>query len=252
MKKTLISLKFLTLIAYFSLNQLNCFSQSEKDLDKMRFYYVDEKYEKLLDMALDFTEDEDTRRNPVPYIYASQAYYEMSKIEEYDELYPRAFRDAVKYAVKFRKKDKKSEYIEDNAEYIDGLKSQTYELADNYYEIGKYSKAKTYLKYLVGMDPEDWGSWFLKGVNETRLNMRSEADISLQTAVDGLKSLDQSRFDSYYPSQKMLLKAGIICYTDFMKENGKISEAKEIITMGYAFYENDNEYKIAYDDLVRG
>ena len=37
------------------------FSQSEKDMDKMLFYYVDEKYEKLLDMAMGFVEDDKTR-----------------------------------------------------------------------------------------------------------------------------------------------------------------------------------------------
>lgn len=228
------------------------FSQSEKDMDKMLFYYVDEKYEKLLDMALDFTVDDKTRSNPVPYIYVSRAYYEMSKIEEYDEAYPRAFRESVKYAVKFRKKDKESEFIEENADFIDGLKIQTFELGDSYYQIGKYSKSKTYFKYLTGMDPLDWGSWFLKGVTESRLNMRSESEISLQTAIEGLSSVDLETVDSYLPGQMMLLKKGILDYSEFMKEIGKMTEAKEIIAMGYAYFEDDNEYKIAYDDLMRG
>lgn len=228
------------------------FSQSEKDMDKMLFYYVDEKYEKLLDMAMGFVEDDKTRRNPVPYIYVSRAYYEMSKIEEFDEAYPRAFRDAVKYAVKYRKKDKDGEFIEENAEYIDVLKVQTFEMADNYYQIGKYSKANTYFKYITGMDPEDWGSWFLKGVNESRLNMRSESEISLKTAIEGLSTLDNEKVESYLPGQMMLLKKGIINYSEFMVERGKMTEAKEIIAMGYPYFEDDNEYKIAYDVLIRG
>lgn len=228
------------------------FTQSEKDMDKMLFYYVDEKYEKLLDMAMGFVENEKTRKNPVPYLYVSKAYYEMSKIEEYDEAYPRAFRDAVKYAVKYRKKDKAGEFVEENAEYIDVLKVQTYEMADNYYQIGKYSKAKTYFKYITGMDPEDWGSWFLKGVNESRLNMRSESETSLKKAIEGLSALDNEKVESYLPGQMMLLKKGIINYSEFMEERGKMAEAKEIIAMGYPYFEDDNEYKIAYDGLMRG
>lgn len=227
-------------------------SQSEKDMDKMLFYYVDEKYEKLLDMAMGFVEDDKTRRNPVPYIYVSRAYYEMSKIEEYDEIYPRAFRESVKYAVKFRKKDKEGEFIEENAEYVDILKMQTFELADSYYQTEKYSKAKTYFKYLTGMDPEDWGSWFLRGVTESRLNMRSESEISLKTAIDGLASVDTDIVDRYLPGELMLLKKGILNYSEFMKEKGKMDEAKEIIVMGYPYFEEDNEYKIAYDDFMRG
>jgi tetratricopeptide (TPR) repeat protein len=227
-------------------------SQSEKDMDKMLFYYVDEKYEKLLDMAMGFVENDKTRRNPVPYIYVSRAYYEMSKIEEYDEIYPRAYRESVKYAVKFRKKDKTGEYIEENAEYVDILKMQTFELADSYYQTEKYSKAKTYFKYLTGMDPEDWGSWFLRGVTESRLNMRSESEISLKNAIDGLSSIDADIVDTYLPGELMLLKKGILSYSEFMKERGKMAEAKEIIAMGYPYFEEDNEYKISYDDLMRG
>ena len=228
------------------------FSQSEKDMDKMLFYYVDEKYEKLLDMAMGFVEDDKTRRNPVPYIYVSKAYYEMSKIEDYDEAYPRAFRESIKYAVKFRKKDKEGEFIEENAEYVDVLKIQTFELADSYYQIGKFSKAKTYFKYLTGMDPDDWGSWFLKGVTESRLNMRSESGISIKTAIDGLSSVDEEIVNRYLPGQFMLLKKGILSYSEFLKEGGKMAEAKEIIAMGYPYFEDDNEYKIAYDGLMRG
>ena len=50
----------------------------------------------------------------------------------------------------------------------------------------------------------------------------------------------------------MLLKKGIISYAEFMKERGKMTEAKDVLTMGYPFYTEDNEYKITYDDIVRG
>ena len=226
-------------------------SQTEKDLDKMLFYYVDGEYERLLDKAIAFTEDEDTRRNPVPYIYVSKAYFEMSKIEEYDEDYPRAYRDAVKYAAKFTKKDKEGEFKAENEEYIDGLKIQTFELADNYYQIANYSKAKRYFKYLVGMDPEDWGAWFLKGVNEVQINMKSDSEISLKNAMDGLSSLEKDEVELYFPGKIMLLKKGILYYAEYLRDNGKTGEAKEVIELGYTFFEDDNEYKINYDDYTR-
>jgi tetratricopeptide (TPR) repeat protein len=246
-----LKITMIVLISIFNI-QKSGFSQSEKDMDKMLFYYVDEEYEKLLKMAIKYTQDEDTRRNPVPYIYVSQAYYEMSKIEEFDESYPRAYRDAVKYAVKFTKKDKTGEFKGDNAEYIDGLKIQTFELADNYYQVGKYSKAKTYDKYLTGMDPEDWGSWFLKGVTEMRLNMRTDSGESIKTAINGLSALDKEQVENYLPGQLMILKKGIIAYSEYMKDLGKMSESKEVINLGYPYFENDNEYKITYDDIMRG
>ena len=225
--------------------------QSQKDLDKMLFYYVDGKYEKLLDLAMKYVENDKTRRNPIPYLYVSKAYYEMSKLEEYDEDYPRAFRDAVKYAVKYRKKDKAGEYVAENEEYFDQLRVQVFEMADNYYSIGKYSKAKTWYKYLTGMDPQDWGAWFLRGVVEMRLNMRSDAATSIQTAIDGLGGLDQATFDNYMEGKAEVLKRGIITYVEYMKELGKMTEAKEVIGLGYEYFKEDNEYKMTYDEIMR-
>jgi hypothetical protein len=70
--------------------------------------------------------------------------------------------------------------------------------------------------------------------------------------MDGLYALDIQEAENYLPGQLMLLKKGIIAYSEYMKELGKMPEAKEVIKKGYVFFANDNEYKIAYDDITRG
>ena len=245
-KYSLAILLFLT-----GFNQVS-FAQPDDEYNDLLFLYVDGKYEKCIDKAMNYIEDDDTRRDPMPYIYVSQAYYEMSKLQEYDEDYPRAFRDAIKFAVKYRKKDKTGDYLEENSEYIDNLKIQTFEMADNYYQTGKYTKAKTYFKYLTGMDPTDWGSWLLRGVTETRLNMRSEAELSLSKGIEGVRNIDEGTFDEYLEGEKMLLKTGIIYYADYMKEIGKVPEALDLVKEGNTYFDGDNEYKIMYDEMIRG
>ncbi len=225
------------------------YTQPDDEYNDLLFLLVDEKYDKLLYKSMGYIEDEDTRRDPLPYLYTSMCYFEMSKMEEYDEEFPRAFKDAVKYCVKYRKKDKSGFYVEDNAEYIDDLKRQTFEVADNYYQINKISKAKSYYKYLVGMDPNDWGSWLLKGVSESELNMTADAKISIETAMKGIESIES--VDDYWQGQLLLLKMGIINYSEYLKNNGKVNEAKDLMTTGYNFLKDDNEYKIAYDEIMR-
>ena len=224
-------------------------AQPDDDYNDLLFYLVDGKYDKCLYKSMDYIEDEETRRDALPYLYTSMCYYEMSKLEEYDEEFPRAFKDAVKYCVKYRKKDVSGFYVAENVEYIDDLKRQTYEVADNYYQIGKISKAKSYYKYLVGMDPGDWGAWLLKGVTEANLNMKSESTISFETGLKGIESIES--IDDYWEGQEMLLKVGIISYSSYLKDQGKVNEAKDVMGLGYNFLKDDNEYKMAYDDIMR-
>ena len=199
--------------------------------------------------SMGYIEDEETRRDPLPYLYTSMCYYEMSKLEEYDEEFPRAFKDAVKYCVKYRKKDASGFYVAENAEYIDDLKRQTYEVAENYYQIGKVSKAKSFYKYLVGMDPGDYGAWLLKGVTEAKLNMTADAKISFETGIKGIENIENT--DDYWEGKLMLLKMGIISYSGYLEEKGQVNEAKELMALGYNFLKDDNEYKMAYDDIMR-
>jgi len=225
-------------------------AQPDDEYNDLLFLLVDAKYDKLLYKSMGYIEDEDTRKDPLPYLYTSMCYFEMSKLEEYDEEFPRAFKDAVKYCVKYRKKDASGFYVEENAEYIDDLKLQTFEIADNYSQIGKASKAKSFYKDLVGIDPNDWGAWLLKGVSESELNMTADAKISLETGVKGIESVES--IDSYLRGQRTLFKMGIISYGEYLKESGKLSEAKEIMGIGNKFLKDDNEFKIAYDAIMRG
>lgn len=229
--------------------QLNGVAQPDDEYNDLLFLLIEENYDKCLYKGMDYIEDDETRRDPLPYLYISMCYYQMSQLEEYDEEFPRAFKDAVKYCVKYRKKDQVGFYVADNIEYIDKLKVQTFEEADNYYQIGKVSKAKSYFKYLVGMDPNDWGSWLLKGVTEAQLNMTADAKISLETAIKGLENTEN--IDDYWEGQTLLLKEGLIYYSAYLIEKGQVNEAKELMALGYEFLQNDNEYKIAYDEVMR-
>ena len=208
-------------------------AQPDDEYNDLLFYLVDGKYDKLLYKSMSYIEDDETRRDPLPYLYTSMCYYEMSQLEEYDEEFPRAFKDAIKYCVKYRKKDVSGFYVADNIEYIDKLKRQTYEVADNYYQTKKWSKAKSYYKYLVGIDPGDWGAWFLRGSSEWQLGMKSEANTSIETAVKGLEMTES--IDDYWEGQVILLKAGLINYSNYLVSVGKANEAKEIMALGYKF-----------------
>ena len=99
------------------------------------------------------------------------------------------------------------------------------------------------------MDPADYGAWLLKGVVEMELNMKTEAEISFENGVNGVENLETTV--DYWDGQLMLLKMGLISYSNYLVENGRVSEAKTIMEKGNEFLSDDNEFKMAYDDVMR-
>src|SRR6056297_116367 len=105
-QKNLFFMLLRTLIAVFiavlCAPQVNA---QEEEFDDLLILYVDGDYEKLINKAEKYSDDDDTRRDPRPYLYLAKAYYGMSKDEKYAEEYPRAFRDALKYAARYARSE---------------------------------------------------------------------------------------------------------------------------------------------------
>ena len=93
-------------------------AQAQKHVyEDLLVMYVDEKYEKCMDKAIGYTENDDTKRDALPFLYMSMCNFEMSKQEKYAVDYPKASRDAIKWAEKYRKKDKEMEFFHNYNDY---------------------------------------------------------------------------------------------------------------------------------------
>ena len=82
----------------------------QEDFDELLMWMVDEKFEKVLYKAIRYTEDDETKKEPVPYVFMSMAYFKISESgnPEFEEKYSNALKSALKYASKFVKKDSKT------------------------------------------------------------------------------------------------------------------------------------------------
>ncbi len=91
------------LIAFCLLCNLSSFAQDDKKIDEIVFLYVDGKYDKLVYKAQSVMQSDKHKNHPLPYIYASMSYYEMSKqpgkfsVGEKDSEFPQPLKDAQKY-----------------------------------------------------------------------------------------------------------------------------------------------------------
>lgn len=254
MKKLLV---ILSLISYTSGNTI--FSQEYQDL---LILYVDEKYEKCFGKALNYTENEKTKKHPLPYLYVSMASFGMSQDHQYSENWPKAYSTALSFAKKYRKKDPENTYAEDSQGYIDQLKEIIYEDVENYMltdtEKG-YKKAAGILKKVCAFDPKDHGARLLWGELEIRTKNQTEGKKIVAAAIDLIKTIGTDlQFGDLTQMQQKYLRKSLMEYASFIDEKDH-AKAIEVISMGQPFFyeeredcllDDNEEFKKLYDEIT--
>ena len=209
--------------------------------------YVDEEYEKCLAKAENYTLKDDTRRDPLPYLYMSMSLFEMSKDEKYAEDYAKADRDALKYAEKYRKKDKEAEFFANYEDYWVELNTLAMGLAEIEISDGKWSRARKYYDYMAGYDPENPGAWLMMAWCQHKDNLARDADETMKSFEAAMQANpDLTRLTE---DRKKLLKFGMINYAELMNEQGDRSSAKAILEQGKDLFSADEEFMMMYNEL---
>jgi hypothetical protein len=242
----------LSLIAILYLGSNVSFAQPDKDYEDLLLYYVDEKYDKCVDKAYRYTQNDKTKRDPLPYLFASMSFFEISKNPEKwdDDEFKRAYKDAMSFAGKYYKKDKDLEYISEYEDFFTEFKLVILEETQNYMalnDIKGYKKALANMKKMVKFAPNDIGIWFIKSV----------CDYENKVKVDGLNSAKKAKellagltsFENLKEEEQFSLRLGLMQYAMYQKRIDEPTAAKEAIDMGFEYFQDDEEYKKLYDEL---
>ncbi len=188
-------------------------------------YYVDGEYEKCIKKTSKYMADSDTRRDPLPYLYASKCYHEMSKLDEFtsQEEYKKADRDALKYAVKYRKKDKDLAYFHVHEDYWRELNKYAMDMGMLWYDQGEYSKARQIFSRMVGYDPQNPGAWQMLALSQARGRMLRDAKESMATANELLEEVKAGDPDlgTLTKNKRALMEAASQNYDAYLKESGE-------------------------------
>lgn len=222
---------------------------AQEEFDDLLILYVDGDYEKLINKSEKYTDGDDTRRDPRPYLYLAKAYYGMSKDEKYAEDYPKAFRDALKYAARYSRKDEERLYWGVNVEFINELRAEAMREADLYVasdDRRDLSKASRIYRYLVDIDPTDPGASMMYSAMLYRTNRRGEADLLIREIAPSLPNLDAKRMS---PDQMEMLKFGAIHYARYLKEEGMVDSARTTMDIVHPYFPEDNEFKLAHEEI---
>lgn len=213
------------------------FAQNEEKMKEILFMVVDGDYEKAIKKSEKFTENKDTRREPLPYLYSAMAYYEMSKSEEFQEDYPRAFRDAIKNAYKFRRYDESNTYAPQHQSFLSDLKRDVMREAMFYYSEGDYRRSSTYSKYLTRIDPYDVTGFIMKGLGEAKSRNEYQA---VKTFEEAGAMLDNLSTDLTL-DEKESLKTALQEYVTYAKEEGKTDLAEKYLDAVQPIFDNSED-----------
>jgi len=235
---------------------------AQGDYMDLLLMFVDEKYDMCFKKALKYTIKEKTKKDPIPYLYVSKASYEMSRDHKYTNNYPKAYKTAISFAAKYRKKDKTYEFRNDAEDFIDQFKMVIIEEVENHLLEGTeatYSKASSLIKKTCDMDPDDCGSKLLYALLCTLTKNKSTAKEYYKICKPILENYGENKFSLKHmtESQQHYLRFALLEYANYYKKKDP-HKAKHMLDYGKHLYydENefskigfDNEYKLVYDNL---
>ncbi len=235
------------LLASFALLQFSLAAQKHVYEDLL-VLFVDEKYEKCLAKAETYTLNDATKKDALPFLYMSMSFFEMSKLEKFAVDYPKASRDALKFAEKYRKKDKEKEFFNNYEDYWSELNTRAMEEGENLMEDPKgLSKAKAIWDAMTGYYPENPGPWLMLAIAQYKGNMAREGDVSVQTFDKALTAAGD--VSTLPPDQKKLLKNAVIRYADYMTSKGQRDQAKKYVAQLKDYFMEEPDFKGLYENL---
>jgi hypothetical protein len=229
---------FLSLFALFTFVKLT--AQTDKKIDELVFLYVDEKFDKVIDKALALSENDAYKKNPLPSIYASMGYYQISRRPDKYEIqkggkFENPLKNAQKYLAVFMKKDAKAkEYFNDYTEYYDLLSDTSNKLGQHYFLMESYSKSAGAYKTAVKALPQDPVLLLWQAIGEVKSKNFAEGDKNL---IAALNKIDEN-FKPFEPTAGVLAH-GMLIASEYLTQKGDATNANKAKNLVEVFKKYD-------------
>ena len=159
--------------------------------------------------------------------------------------YPDAFKNAVKYLVKYSKLDKDKQYASEYQDFFANIRSALIADGEIMNDQKKYTKAKSSYQYLSQIDANDAGAKIMLGMTFDNIKSKKEAETAYAEAK---KLLTEKKATVDNKTQKDFLKNSLINLATTLSSSNK-ALAKEWMELGMSYFGEDNEYKVTYESL---
>ncbi|MEZ4722767.1 MAG: hypothetical protein R2813_12910 [Flavobacteriales bacterium] len=223
---------------------------ANSDFQKLFDLYTMEDYAKCAYKAEKYSQKEKYRRDPEPYLYMALCFYQAHvHPEKFDQEFEDPLTDALKYAYKFRKKDKNGKLYQTNRVLLDKIREEALTNAKFMYNDGDYRKASSEFNRILKVVPDDVNLMFIGGVADIMSRNTAQGERKIGIAMDTLRAQRESqRFEEDPVTQEILIKA-FVEYTNYLSENNQQDKAEEVIAFGRKLIPNDPTLKVQYKKI---
>ncbi len=220
------------------------------DFQKLFDLYTMEDYDKCAYKAEKYTPKDKYRRDPEPYLYMAMCFYQAHvQPEKFNQEFDNPLKDALKYAYKFRKKDKTGELYDANRELLDKIRSEALFNAKFYYNDSDYRKASNEFKRIQKVIPDDFNVMLMTGVADIMSKNASQGERLVIIAMDSIRAQDGSGvWEKDEVTYDIMIK-GIVGYTNYLSEVKRLEEAQETLTFARKLVPDDATLKSQYKKI---
>jgi len=217
-----------------------------KEYKKLESYFDKKDYEKCIESALKSIKK--APKEIFPPLYASMAYYEQFKTVE-NKYKNKRLRNALRYAAKAKKLDKKKQVLPKYNDYYNELKESSKKYGDEIFYSENKDKSRFIYDYLAKIY-RDTTIQYREFHPESRKNVNSE--IGLNTRTEKVNQTDDNGLKQGFWTKKY--QNGVVAYEVTFKNNKPIGDYKRFHENGkinaYLIYDNNGEWADAkmYDD----
>lgn len=220
-------------------------------LDKLADKFSQADYAWVLKKAEAMMDNDKTRSDPEPYMWASMCHYELalSEDEQVRNLHKGGVRDALKLAAKSASKDKEGKFTAAQSEYLSELKREGIALALEHVQNDDLRKANHIYKQILTFAPEDDNVRLAKAVTDLKMNNTSEAEKLISEALPRIEANYRDLSFKPDPISSPLLRDAMLYYIDHLELQSQRAMARDAAFVGRIIFPLDEEMRFKAESL---
>jgi hypothetical protein len=219
--------------------------------DDLKILYADANYEKLVKEADGYTLNEKTKKDIPPYFWAAKGLYKISLSGTDDERFKNAYKEAITFLGKGMSYDAKynsGSYTKEESEFVGKFQMSLVETIENDIAANAWKKAYGWAIKYQKITTDLTGIYFLQGACKYYdLDKTTARDMWKKAEIEMAKI---ESIDDWSEADKKVLKLGILYSAKALKDSRQVDKAKTLLGKAGQWFENDDDWKEKYDEIV--
>lgn len=218
--------------------------------DDLKILYADGNYEKLVRESEKYTQKDETKKDPLPYIWMSRGLYKISISGNTDDAYKNAYKDALGAYSKFLKYDEGGALLadDDNLEHHNLMQRTLVERIENEVSTENYRKAFSWTIKYKKISNNVIGEMYMEGACKFRNQDKSSAFTLWRDAEKMVE--ETTSIEDWSESDIKILKMGVLQSAECWVSVRQPEKAKALLNKVAPWFEDDADFKASYDEIV--